>query len=143
MLSIYQPARVFAPKAMNNVWSNLLDRFFEDDSRLDTSNYWVPRANSKETEKEYLVELLMPGMKKENISINLEKEVLTIVAENKQEQEDKYNFREFGGNYKRSFTLPEDVNAEGIQAAYADGVLKVTLPKVEKAPEISRQIEIQ
>lgn len=143
MLSIYQPARVFAPKVMNNVWSNLLERFFEDDSRLDTSEYWVPRANTKENEKEYVVELLMPGIKKENISINLEKEVLTIVAENKKEHEEKYSFREFGGNYKRSFTLPEDVNADSISASYADGILKVTLPKVEKAPEISRQIEIQ
>jgi HSP20 family protein len=85
----------------------------------------------------------MPGIKKENISINLEKEVLTIVAENKKEQEEKYSFREFGSNYKRSFTLPEDVNSDGINASYADGVLKVILPKVEKAPEISRQIEIQ
>ena len=143
MLSIYQPARVFAPKVMNNVWSNLLDRFFEDDSRLDTSEYWVPRANSKENEKEYEVELLMPGIKKENIRINLEKDVLTIVAENKKEQEEKFSFREFGSNYKRSFTLPEDVNADVIRASYADGILKVTLPKVEKAPEISRQIEIQ
>ena len=67
MFSIYQPARVFAPKVMNNVWSNLLERFFEDDSRLDTSEYWVPRANTKENEKEYVVELLMPGIKKENI----------------------------------------------------------------------------
>lgn len=143
MLSFYQPARVYAPKVMNNVWSNLLERFFEDDSRLDASNYLVPRTNLKENEKEYVVELLMPGIKKENISINLEKESLTITAESKQEKEEKYSFREFGSNYKRSFTLPEDVNTDSISASYADGILRVTLPKVEKAPEISRQIEIQ
>lgn len=143
MLSIYQPARVYTPRVMSNVWNNLIERFFEDDSRLDKAEYSVPRANTKENEKEYMVELLMPGTKKENINIHLEKDVLTITSENKQENEDRYHFREFGSNYKRSFTLPEDVNSENISASYADGILKVTLPKLEKAPEISKVIEIQ
>ena len=143
MLSIYQPARVYTPRMMNNVWSNILERFLDDDSRLDTDQYAVPRANTKENEKEYIVELLMPGTKKENINVSLEKDVLTITSENKDEKEDQYQFREFSKNYKRSFTLPDDVNAESISASYSDGVLKVTLPKVEKAPEISKVIEIK
>lgn len=141
MLSIYKP--VYAPKVVSNVWSDLLDRFFDGDSRLDTDNYYVPRANTLENEKEYTVELLMPGSKKENIQLKLEKDILTIKAENRNEKEEKYQFREFGCNYHRSFTLPEDVNADKIAASYSDGVLKLTLPKVEKAPEVSRVIEIQ
>jgi HSP20 family protein len=143
MLSIYHPAHVFAPKRVNNVWSNLMEHFFDNDSRLDTSEYWVPRANTVENEKDYVVELLMPGTKKENIKLQLEKDVLTVSSESKEEQADKFHFREFGKNYKRSFTLPEDVNADQITASYSEGILTIMLPKVEKAPEISRQIEIQ
>lgn len=141
MLSFYHPVRV--PSVSNRIWNDLLENFVNGDSRLDNNEYWMPRSNTSENEKEYAVELLMPGIKKENISINLEKDVLTVIAENKQENESKYHFREFGHNYKRSFTLPEDVLMDGITANYSDGVLKVTLPKQEKAPVISRQIEIQ
>ncbi|NJO89290.1 MAG: hypothetical protein HC831_10270 [Chloroflexia bacterium] len=66
MLSIYRPNRV--PSISNRMWSNLLESFFDNDSRLDNSQYWVPRSNTLETEKEYTVELLIPGMKKEKYS---------------------------------------------------------------------------
>lgn len=143
MLSIYKPS-LYSPRVVNNVLGNILESFFDNDSRMENnSDYWVPKANTLENEKEYVVELLMPGAKKENISINLEKEILTISSENKDEKESQYRFREFGTNYKRAFTLPEDVNTDAIVASYSEGILKVTLPKVEKAPEISRQIEIK
>lgn len=143
MLSIYQPKRTFVPTVANRIWSDLIENFFEGDSRLDQADYWVPKSNTAENEKEYVVELLMPGTKKENIKINLEENVLTVTSQNQKEGEQQYHFREFGHNYKRSFTLPEDVNIDGISANYADGVLKVNLPKLEKAPKITRNIEIQ
>lgn len=143
MLNIYQPKRTFVPTVANRIWNDLFENFFESDSKLDQAEYWIPKSNTLENEKEYVVELLMPGSKKENIKIDLEENVLTITSENKNETEEKYHFREFGHSYKRSFTLPEDVNTEAISASYSEGILKVTLPKLEKAAKVTRQIEIQ
>lgn len=143
MLRFYQPARSFAPVVSGRILKNLVDQFFDADSSFDRGEFSEPRANTVENEKEYLVELFMPGVKKEQIKVDVEKNTLTVSSETNKEEEVKYSVREFASSYKRSFTLPEDVNSDNISASYENGVLKVTLPKVEKAPEIKKQIEIR
>ena len=124
----------------------LFDRFFDDDFfKLPVWNDLAirnPLHDIIETDKEYVVELALAGVKKEDIKLNLEDNVLSISAERK-ESENKYNRKQtFYGKYEKSFTLPESVDKENIQAAFEDGILKLSIPKVEEEQKLMKQIEI-
>ena len=124
----------------------LFDRFFDDDFfRLPVWNDLAirnPLHDIIETDKEYVVELALAGVKKEDIKMNLEDDVLSICAERK-ESENKYNRKQtFYGKYEKSFTLPESVDKENIQAAFEDGILKLSIPKTEEKQKFTKQIEI-
>jgi len=130
--------RPFLPALFNEV--------FERQS-AQTEVTYKPAANVREDDKNYTLELAIPGFSKEEITIKFEDEVLTITA-GRQPKEDekgpKYTWNEFGykSRYERSFQLPETVNADEIKAAFENGILLVTLPKKEvKAPAV-KQIAI-
>lgn len=125
------------------------DEFFKDwagGSQL--AGRVVPPVNIRETQAAYTVALIAPGLKKEDFNIDVDNSVLTISAEAKTEaqgQEDgKFTRREFAfKGFKRAFTLPETVNEDQINAAYADGILSIVLPKKEEAqPKAKRQVDI-
>ena len=101
----------------------------------------VPAVNVKETEAAFVLELAAPGLKKEDLKINVENNKLTIGYQSEMKSEEtteKYTRQEFGfTSFERSFRLPKTVNAEAIKAAYTDGVLTVELPKVEIKEEKS------
>jgi len=105
----------------------------------------IPAVNIIEEEKQFVLELAVPGMKKEDFKINLENQVLTISKEEKEEKEEKkenYSRREFYFNsFSRSFSLPKIVVADKIKADYKDGILMLSLPKDEKAT-LTRQISV-
>lgn len=97
----------------------------------------LPKVNIRETADAYLVEMAVPGMKKSDFQIELENNLLSISSESKEESEHQnstFTSREFGfTSFKRSFTLPESVNDEKIEANYKDGILYVLLPKKDEA----------
>lgn len=101
----------------------------------------VPAVNIVENKEDYMVSLAVPGMKKENFNIDVEGNMLTISSETeerKEETEDKYTRKEYNySSFSRSFTLPEEVNKEKIEAKYEDGVLKLMLPKKEEAKKLA------
>ncbi|WP_266368224.1 Hsp20/alpha crystallin family protein [Tellurirhabdus rosea] len=106
----------------------------------------APAVNIREDEKAYHLEVAAPGYKKEEFSINVLLNRLTISArqeEKKEEASGTFTRREFGfSSFERSFQLPKHVNSDEIQATYTDGILTVTVPKVEvKQPE-AKQIAI-
>ncbi len=123
-----------------NDWST----FGSDNAVSKWSN--VP-VNIHQTKDAYHLEVSAPGLKKEDIKINIEEGLLTISYEKKEEtQSDEYKTvrREFSYNsFKRSFTLGDKIDAAGIQGKYEDGVLKVLLPKKPEAQAVSKQIDIQ
>jgi HSP20 family protein len=132
-----------------NGFPTVMDEFFKDwrgGSQLQNRN--IPPVNVKETDKAFSVELVAPGLKKEAFSIEVNNGLLTISSEVKAETteqaEGKFTRREFTQtSFKRSFTLPETINEEGINAAYTDGILVLTLPKKDEAlPKAKRAIEI-
>jgi HSP20 family protein len=94
-----------------------------------------PSANIEETNNEYIIELSAPGLKREDFKIDLEDGLLTISSEKEDEKsETKKNFRrrEFSySSFNRSFSLPENVLEDKIDARYSDGILHVTIPKKE------------
>jgi HSP20 family protein len=127
----------------------LFDRFFDDDfftfptiwNELAIRN---PLHDIIENEKEYVVEMQLAGVKKENISLNLDDNLLTIKAERKKVDDQKYNRKQtFYGKYEKSFTLPESIDVENIQASFENGILKLNIPKIEKDEKKTKQIEIK
>jgi HSP20 family protein len=114
---------------------------------LENYNNTFPAVNIRENEKDFELEIAVPGQKKEDFNIDVDENVLTISMENKNQGEvkdDNFTRREFSySSFKRAFTLPETVNEEKINASYTDGILRFTLPKKEEAlPKPKRMIEI-
>lgn len=108
-------------------------------------NRLVPPVNINETDADYTIQLQAPGFKKEDFKLEIEKDVLTISANitEKEEITGKFTRKEFKAvSFKRTFTLPETVNVEGILAGYDAGILNITLPKKEEQQKEKRVIEI-
>lgn len=105
----------------------------------------VPIYDVIENDNEYQIQLQLVGVKKEDINIDVEKDVLTIKAERKEVKDLKYNHKEsYFGKYERSFILPDDVDKENIGASLEDGILKIVVPKLENKASISKKaIEIK
>jgi len=105
----------------------------------------VPIHDVIENEKDYQVEILLAGVKKEDVKVDVDNDVLTIKAERKEVKDLKYNRKEtYFGKYERSFVLPDNVDKENIDASLIDGVLKVIIPKLEKDTKLSKKaIEIK
>lgn len=118
--------------------------FFPSINR-NTSN--LPAVNIREDEKAFYLELAVPGIDKKDLKIELKDDTLTISSEHKEEKEEKnegYKRKEFSYNsFCRSFYLPENIDAEKIDANYKDGVLDVTIPKKEEEKKLrSREVKI-
>ncbi len=137
----------------NNLWfPSIFDDFFPE-NRLDVSNYEnfsIPKVNISENISTFVIELAAPGLKKENFAVEIEKEVLKVSSSFAQKEESsdtsdntQFTRKEFNyGTFSRSFTLPETVESESINATYEDGILRITVPKKEKAEDIKRMVEI-
>ncbi len=133
-----------------NSWlPTMFEDFFNTDF-MPRANTTAPAVNVKEDESAYTMELAAPGIKKEycRVSINDDGN-LCIAIENKMEHKDEdkkhhYLRREFSySNYEQNYTLPEDVDKEGIAAKVENGILTVTLPKVKKEEKkAAKAIEI-
>ncbi len=99
-----------------------------------------------EDDKEYLIKAELPEVKKEDVKLTAHDDVLTITGERKYEKEEKgkkyHRVERAYGSFERSFTLPEDADAGKIAAEFKDGVLKVHLPKSEKARPKSIEVKI-
>jgi len=107
---------------------------------------WSPLVDITEDDKEYIVKAEIPEMKKDDIKINVHDEVLSISGERKYEKEEKgkkyHRVERAYGSFMRSFTLPEDADGSKVNAEYKDGVLKVHLPKSERAKPKTIEIKV-
>lgn len=133
--------------ARNTPWlPTSFDDFFHNDWVLNTTSS-VPAVNVQELEKSFQLELATPGLKKEDLSIELDNDVLSIAsssAQDKERKEGTFTQREFGyHSFRRSFSIPETVDVQKIKATYADGILTLNLPKRKEAlPQPVKQITI-
>ncbi|HLG43707.1 MAG TPA: Hsp20/alpha crystallin family protein [Nitrospirales bacterium] len=107
---------------------------------------WAPLVDIVEEDKEYLIKAELPEVKKEDVKVTVQDEVLTVTGERKFEKEEKgrkyHRIERAYGSFTRSFTLPEDADSERVAAEFKDGVLKVHLPKSEKAKPKSVEVKI-
>jgi HSP20 family protein len=132
-------------KNLDNIFEDLLSTIPANWGR--DMNFSIPPVNIHETNDAYHLELVAPGLKKEAFKISLEKGVLSISYEQKQEDENKdykTHRKEFrSSSFKRSFTVDDKVNTDGIQAKYEDGVLKLHLPKKDEVKVMPKEITVQ
>ena len=132
---------------LQNEMNFLFGDFFGVDKRGDETNFirWAPRVDIVEVNGTYELTADLPGLKKDDIKIEIHDNVLTLRGEKKLEEEKKdKNYRlceRYFGEFVRTFTLPENVNKDGIEAEFKDGVLTVAIPKVEKPKP--KEIEVK
>lgn len=143
----------FFRKPFETTFNSLVDDLFSEMPVLfkngNNQSQWTGFApvNIKETEKTYVIDVVAPGFEKTDFKVNLEQDILTILAENKTEAKKEgekeirkeYSYRSF----KRSFTLDVKIDDEGIEAKYVNGVLTLNLRKKEEVKSASKQISIQ
>ena len=121
-------------------------RVGNSDKEAMTIAQWAPSVDISEDDKEWLVKADLPEVKKEDVKVTVENGVLTITGERKFEKEEKdkkyHRIERSYGNFLRSFTLPEGADGGKVAAEFKDGVLKVHLPKSEKAKPKAVEVKV-
>ncbi|HSV97460.1 MAG TPA: Hsp20/alpha crystallin family protein [Spirochaetota bacterium] len=121
--------------------NQLFNDFFSIGPSSLSESGWMPTVDVEEDEKEVRIRAEIPGIEEKDLSVTLENDLLTIAGEKKEEEkkEDRryvISERRFG-SFHRTIRLPEDIDREKIEAGFKNGVLKVTIPRVE-TPEKKR-----
>ena len=135
------------PSFFDDFFSNpLLDLF---DNGFPSRRVNMPAVNITERKDDYLVSMAAPGLQKDDFNIEVEGNMLTISSEKEEENEEndeKYTRQEYSySSFSRSFTLPDEIDKDKIDANYKDGVLKLELPKKEEAKKltISKKVAVK
>ncbi|MEO9474316.1 MAG: Hsp20/alpha crystallin family protein [Cyclobacteriaceae bacterium] len=128
-------------------YGNFIDRFFNDDffGRKWNSTF-SPKVDIAETEKAFEIQFHIPGMKKEDINIDISDDRLTVSGERKFEEEKNeknyHSLESHYGSFSRSFYLPDNIEVEKVEAGYKDGILSLNIPKDAKK-ETKRTISVK
>jgi HSP20 family protein len=131
----------FVPTLFSDIFDNA--KFFGKNWLEREFGQSFPAVNIKETNKDFALEFAAPGFKKEDFKVNVDNNILTINAEKEEEKNEenkRFTRKEFSYNsFSRSFTLPENVNSEKIDAKYTDGILKLSVPKKEETKALPKK----
>jgi HSP20 family protein len=129
---------------IHSMFNDLFDENFGRQWARPDSGKWYPAVDVLESKDAYLIRAELPGMKREDISLEVKDGTLTLAGERKSEQPaegvEYRHVERMNAKFWRSFTLPETVKHDAIEATYKDGVLEVRVPKAEEVKP--RQIEI-
>jgi HSP20 family protein len=129
---------------LNRIQSRINDLFGNSFDHSWSSPTWYPPVDVLENKDSYVLRAELPGMKKEDFNLEVKDGMLTLSGERKSEKTTdgvKYRTVErVEGKFSRSFSLPETVKHDGIQATYKDGILEIHVPKAEEAKP--RRIEV-
>lgn len=126
-----------------------IQRYFDDFSNFgfSFSDNFNPRIDISEDEQSLNIIAEIPGIKKDNLKITLQDNILTIEGEKKKEDEVKeknyYRSERVFGSFKRCFTLPSEVDSEKVDAKFEDGILNINLKKLEPKPKNEKVIELK
>jgi len=136
-------------------FENLLDRYNKSGGKSLGKQYntdlsfadWAPSVDIEEANDKYVIKADLPGVDKKDIDVKLENGVLSIRGEKQTEKETgkgtkRHRTERFHGTFARSFTLPDAVKAEKVDASYKDGVLSLAIPKAEEAKPKSIDIKV-
>jgi HSP20 family protein len=124
-----------------------INQVFSSNLSKDVLSDFTPSINTREGEFAYHIDVDLPGVKKEDISVKIENNVLTLKGERKTKEEvkkdDYYKMESSFGSFTRSFTIPDNIDAENIHAESKEGVLELTLPKKEQKNKSVKQIKVK
>lgn len=129
--------------------NRMFDEFFGrwPSLRTETGTSWVPPMDVYETDDGLVIKAELPGVRKEDLKVNVDNNVLTIRAEKKQDGPEDvgcyYCSERIFGTFQRSFTLPTTVDTAKVKASYRDGVLTVEIPKKEEAKPKEIEVQVQ
>jgi HSP20 family protein len=143
VLAVWEPFRDL--RTIDDEMNRLFSSFWPNgDRELATAGPWAPAADLYEDKDQIIVKLELPGVRKEDVSISLTEDTLTIKGERKSEKEEtRENYYRLEGNYGsflRMIELPRPVKSDAVKAEYRDGILKIVLPKAEESK--TREIKI-
>jgi HSP20 family protein len=139
--------------SLQSEMNRLFSSFFETPTRPGNGNggttmarRWIPAMDLVETGDHFVLKADLPGMTENDITIELENNVLTIAGERKTEHEEKhegfYRLERATGTFSRALTLPEGIEPDAVQANFDNGVLEVRIPKPEQAKPRRVQIGV-
>jgi HSP20 family protein len=127
--------------------NQLLDASFETPREDVPLKAWAPPVDIYEDDNAFLIKLELPEVSRDEVKVNLNENTLSISGErrveNEQKRENYHRVERSYGQFYRSFTLPPNVNPEGINAQFKDGVLRLTLPKREEAKPKQIEVKVQ
>jgi HSP20 family protein len=141
----WEPVRELS--SLQSEMNRVFNTFFDTPSGANGGGLrrWVPSMDLVETDEHFVLRADLPGLSEGDVSIELEDNVLTVAGERKAEHEDKkegfYRMERSFGQFRRSLTLPDGVDADGIAATFDKGVLEVRIPKPEERKP--RRVAIQ
>jgi len=134
------------PATVNSIFNELFQQVPSSWTKDFSAPVVHPKVNIQETPQAFLLDLLAPGLNREDFKIQVDNDLLTLSFEKKAVEENKEIKtirKEFkSSSFKRSFHLDDQINTDGIQAKYENGILKITLPKKEQVKQTTREISI-
>ena len=135
-------------EGMLDPYSKSLDWPFRGGRDLNTTGAdWAPRADITETDTTFSITAEVPGIKREDVKINIDDHVLSISGEKDQKKEEKgetfHRIERFYGSFNRRFSLPDNVNEDKIEAVFKDGLLTLTIPKTEVKKPKAIEIKVK
>jgi HSP20 family protein len=140
----WEPVRI---TSLQSEMNRLFNTFFDTPTTGNgsTTRRWIPAMDLVETEDDFVLKADLPGLKEEDVNIEVDENVLTVSGERKAEHEDKregyVRVERSYGSFRRSLTLPKGVDAEAVTANFENGVLEVHIPKPEERKP--RRVAIQ
>ena len=127
-------------------FDDLFTRFFGEEAKTGITSF-SPAIDVTETDKDIVVKAEIPGMNSEDLDVSLTGEVLTIKGEKKEHKQEneagRHRIERMFGSFTRSFTLPCPVQQDNIQARYENGILTLTMPKIESEQKQSVKIKVE
>jgi HSP20 family protein len=146
-LITWNQLREIEEAAQNRYFGGFPNRIANGETHSLTVADWSPGVDISQDDHEYLLKADLPEMKKDDVRVTVEDGILCVSGERKSEKEDhKRKFHRIErafGNFRRSFTLPEDADSTNVTAEFRDGVLKIHLPTTTKARSKALDVKVQ
>lgn len=134
-------------REMDGLFDSFTRGFFEMEPFENRMTSFAPRIDISETEKEITVTAELPGMDEKDVELSVSRESLTIKGEKKEEKEEKgkayYRMERSFGSFTRTIPLPAEADIDKVEASYKKGVLRVSVPKTEKALRETKKIAVK
>ena len=133
---------------VQNVVSSALEDFFQGGLDIQAASHaWLPAVDVEERDKDYVFSVEVPGVEKDQVRVELQNGSMIISGERKEEKEEKrknyLRHEQSFGAFRRQFAMPQDAASEGLKATYKNGLLKITVPRLEKAKAKTVPINVE